>query len=267
MKKLRQLVLPHTQCLTPLLQIQRRTSHCVLHRGAGSQRATRFVSLQSAINTLTCAGLYLNTVFIQVYRYKVMPRDKFNDVLKTPFVFRLAAFQVNWVQCDGSCNQWFHQICVGLSAERAEKEDYICISCTQPDYDRGEWRPKSDFEGSAVLLQAAALECTPELCVPCGFSPLPSGLPLVNMVLFTVFFPDLQKTSVSVFVTGWCFSQSTNPFWNFPRLDAGVQNSKMFQEPTAQGFFNQKEVNLTTHLRTAFLHASEQCETYLSLVE
>lgn len=46
--------------------------------------------------------------------------------------------EVNWVQCDGSCNQWFHQICVGLSAERAEKEEYICISCTQPDYDRGE---------------------------------------------------------------------------------------------------------------------------------
>uniref|UniRef100_A0A8C3A029 [histone H3]-trimethyl-L-lysine(4) demethylase n=1 Tax=Cyclopterus lumpus TaxID=8103 RepID=A0A8C3A029_CYCLU len=46
--------------------------------------------------------------------------------------------EVNWVQCDGSCNQWFHQVCVGLSAERAEKDDYICISCTQPDYDRGE---------------------------------------------------------------------------------------------------------------------------------
>uniref|UniRef100_A0A8C7VBM1 [histone H3]-trimethyl-L-lysine(4) demethylase n=1 Tax=Oncorhynchus mykiss TaxID=8022 RepID=A0A8C7VBM1_ONCMY len=35
--------------------------------------------------------------------------------------------QVNWVQCDGSCQQWFHQICVGVSAEQAEKEDYICI--------------------------------------------------------------------------------------------------------------------------------------------
>uniref|UniRef100_A0A8C9WZA5 [histone H3]-trimethyl-L-lysine(4) demethylase n=1 Tax=Sander lucioperca TaxID=283035 RepID=A0A8C9WZA5_SANLU len=46
--------------------------------------------------------------------------------------------EVNWVQCDGSCNQWFHQICVGLSAERAELEDYVCISCTQPDYDGGE---------------------------------------------------------------------------------------------------------------------------------
>uniref|UniRef100_A0A8B9RZQ1 [histone H3]-trimethyl-L-lysine(4) demethylase n=1 Tax=Accipiter nisus TaxID=211598 RepID=A0A8B9RZQ1_9AVES len=38
--------------------------------------------------------------------------------------------EVDWVQCDGSCNQWFHQVCVGISPEMAEKEDYICISCT-----------------------------------------------------------------------------------------------------------------------------------------
>ncbi|XP_060765954.1 lysine (K)-specific demethylase 5Ba isoform X3 [Neoarius graeffei] len=37
--------------------------------------------------------------------------------------------EVNWVQCDGNCNQWFHQICVGVSAEQAENEDYICINC------------------------------------------------------------------------------------------------------------------------------------------
>ncbi|XP_015740326.1 lysine-specific demethylase 5B [Coturnix japonica] len=37
--------------------------------------------------------------------------------------------EVDWVQCDGSCNQWFHQVCVGISPEMAEKEDYICISC------------------------------------------------------------------------------------------------------------------------------------------
>ncbi|KFU83837.1 Lysine-specific demethylase 5B, partial [Chaetura pelagica] len=38
--------------------------------------------------------------------------------------------EVDWVQCDGSCNQWFHQVCVGISPEMAEKEDYICISCS-----------------------------------------------------------------------------------------------------------------------------------------
>uniref|UniRef100_A0A667YT29 [histone H3]-trimethyl-L-lysine(4) demethylase n=1 Tax=Myripristis murdjan TaxID=586833 RepID=A0A667YT29_9TELE len=37
--------------------------------------------------------------------------------------------EVDWVQCDGSCNQWFHQVCVGVTAELAEKEDYICSGC------------------------------------------------------------------------------------------------------------------------------------------
>ena len=41
--------------------------------------------------------------------------------------------QVDWVQCDGSCNQWFHQVCVGVTAEMAEKEDYICVRCTLND--------------------------------------------------------------------------------------------------------------------------------------
>ncbi|XP_056131035.1 lysine-specific demethylase 5B-B [Lampris incognitus] len=41
--------------------------------------------------------------------------------------------EVDWVQCDGSCNQWFHQVCVGVTAELAEKEDYICVSCTVND--------------------------------------------------------------------------------------------------------------------------------------
>ncbi|XP_062248661.1 lysine-specific demethylase 5B-B isoform X1 [Platichthys flesus] len=41
--------------------------------------------------------------------------------------------EVNWVQCDGSCNQWFHQVCVGVTEEMAEKEDYICVSCTLGD--------------------------------------------------------------------------------------------------------------------------------------
>ncbi|XP_072336827.1 lysine (K)-specific demethylase 5Ba isoform X3 [Scyliorhinus torazame] len=41
--------------------------------------------------------------------------------------------EVDWVQCDGSCNQWFHQICVGVSSETAEKEDYICANCTVKD--------------------------------------------------------------------------------------------------------------------------------------
>uniref|UniRef100_A0AAY4BA83 [histone H3]-trimethyl-L-lysine(4) demethylase n=1 Tax=Denticeps clupeoides TaxID=299321 RepID=A0AAY4BA83_9TELE len=41
--------------------------------------------------------------------------------------------EVFWVQCDGSCNQWFHMACVGVSAELAEKEDYVCVSCAIKD--------------------------------------------------------------------------------------------------------------------------------------
>uniref|UniRef100_A0A8K9XYQ7 [histone H3]-trimethyl-L-lysine(4) demethylase n=1 Tax=Oncorhynchus mykiss TaxID=8022 RepID=A0A8K9XYQ7_ONCMY len=38
--------------------------------------------------------------------------------------------KVDWVQCDGGCDEWFHQVCVGVTCEMAENEDYICIDCT-----------------------------------------------------------------------------------------------------------------------------------------
>ncbi|XP_030197527.1 lysine-specific demethylase 5A [Gadus morhua] len=37
--------------------------------------------------------------------------------------------KVDWVQCDGGCDGWFHQVCVGVSCEMAENEDYICVDC------------------------------------------------------------------------------------------------------------------------------------------
>ncbi|XP_075997057.1 lysine (K)-specific demethylase 5Ba isoform X2 [Genypterus blacodes] len=68
-----------------------------------------------------------------------LPSDSEEDfsLCAAPWCREPEGDEVNWVQCDGNCNQWFHQVCVGVSAERAEKEDYVCISCTQPDYDRG----------------------------------------------------------------------------------------------------------------------------------
>uniref|UniRef100_A0A671V922 [histone H3]-trimethyl-L-lysine(4) demethylase n=1 Tax=Sparus aurata TaxID=8175 RepID=A0A671V922_SPAAU len=35
--------------------------------------------------------------------------------------------KVDWVQCDGGCDEWFHQVCVGVSCEMAENEDYISV--------------------------------------------------------------------------------------------------------------------------------------------
>ncbi|XP_028810043.1 lysine-specific demethylase 5A [Denticeps clupeoides] len=39
--------------------------------------------------------------------------------------------KVDWVQCDGGCDEWFHQVCVGVSCEMAENEDYICCACSR----------------------------------------------------------------------------------------------------------------------------------------
>lgn len=190
---------------------------------------------------ISCSWLFKFTIFKMIKLWEKRQQHVNNTIF---FLAILAAFQVNWVQCDGSCNQWFHQICVGLSAERAEKEEYICISCTQPDYDRGEWRPKSDFEGSAVLSRAAAFKCTPELCVLCGFSPLPSGLPFVNMVLFTVF-PELQKTSVTVFAT-WLFFSANQLILSETFQDL-MQVYKM-----AKCFENQQRRDFSTKRKSQF---------------
>uniref|UniRef100_A0A6Q2XWJ9 [histone H3]-trimethyl-L-lysine(4) demethylase n=1 Tax=Esox lucius TaxID=8010 RepID=A0A6Q2XWJ9_ESOLU len=43
----------------------------------------------------------------------------------------LQVMEVDWVQCDGGCDEWFHQVCVGVTCEMAENEDYICIDCTR----------------------------------------------------------------------------------------------------------------------------------------
>ncbi|KAG8438493.1 hypothetical protein GDO86_004891 [Hymenochirus boettgeri] len=64
--------------------------------------------------------------------------------------------KVDWVQCDGGCDEWFHQVCVGVSSEMAENEDYICKNCSRK---RG---------------QGPCLPCPPNLT----FSP---GFPLAQM--------------------------------------------------------------------------------------
>lgn len=39
--------------------------------------------------------------------------------------------EVDWVQCDGGCDQWFHMQCVGVGKHDInEDEDYICIKCS-----------------------------------------------------------------------------------------------------------------------------------------
>ncbi|TRY84045.1 hypothetical protein DNTS_021075 [Danionella cerebrum] len=53
-----------------------------------------------------------------------------NAVCAAPDCLRPCRDKVDWVQCDGGCDEWFHQVCVGVSCEMAENEDYICSTCS-----------------------------------------------------------------------------------------------------------------------------------------
>ncbi|CAH2221564.1 lysine-specific demethylase 5B [Pelobates cultripes] len=57
--------------------------------------------------------------------------DDDNAVCPAEQCFEPEGDEVDWVQCDGSCNRWFHQVCVGISAETAEREDYMCACCNE----------------------------------------------------------------------------------------------------------------------------------------
>ena len=68
----------------------------------------------------------------------------FNEIFQRNYCFYICVFytflfflilfvlgrEVDWVQCDGGCEGWFHMHCVGLDrTEIAEEDDYICSNC------------------------------------------------------------------------------------------------------------------------------------------
>ncbi|XP_049817901.1 lysine-specific demethylase lid isoform X3 [Aethina tumida] len=58
--------------------------------------------------------------------------DEDDENCAAPGCLKPLGQNVDWVQCDGGCEQWFHMDCVGLSAEDInEDEDYICMNCSQ----------------------------------------------------------------------------------------------------------------------------------------
>ncbi|XP_055932115.1 lysine-specific demethylase 5A-like [Argiope bruennichi] len=62
---------------------------------------------------------------------------------------------VNWVQCDGGCEQWFHLLCVGLDmSEVSETEDYICPNCARQSKDEQAYSEESDASEVAASVLA-----------------------------------------------------------------------------------------------------------------
>lgn len=72
--------------------------------------------------------------------------------LISPFPF--PGSEVDWVQCDGGCNKWFHMYCVGLNKSQIKPEDdYICNACQlQGSDDDGEAQssPSHHFSASST---------------------------------------------------------------------------------------------------------------------
>lgn len=72
------------------------------------------------------------------------------------------------MQCDGGCDEWFHQVCVGVSCEMAENEDYICVDCS---------RKSAGASGVGMTVEEVAEESVVVLATPmCGGGGMP-GLP------------------------------------------------------------------------------------------
>lgn len=68
------------------------------------------------------------------------------------------------MQCDGGCDEWFHQVCVGVSCEMAENEDYICMDCSQKAVGVVEGTTVEEVTGESIVVLA-----------PCGIAA--SGAP------------------------------------------------------------------------------------------
>uniref|UniRef100_A0A8C7ZLX9 [histone H3]-trimethyl-L-lysine(4) demethylase n=1 Tax=Oryzias sinensis TaxID=183150 RepID=A0A8C7ZLX9_9TELE len=79
--------------------------------------------------------------------------------------------KVDWVQCDGGCDEWFHQVCVGVSCEMAETEDYICMDCSRKAVGDAENPPPTKPVSSRIIYNVNMFEAGKHLGCVCVFSP------------------------------------------------------------------------------------------------
>lgn len=71
-----------------------------------------------------------------------------------------AGKEVDWVQCDGGCEKWFHLHCVGLAKSALkDDEDYYCDQCRSADRPRAAPRPKPKSKPAKPCTSAESLIC------------------------------------------------------------------------------------------------------------
>lgn len=104
---------------------------------------------------------------------------------------------VNWVQCDGGCEQWFHLLCVGLDVtEVSETEDYICPNCMNQE--GNERHPLLHIKEESSFYDASGEslhQSESDISVPAHSSSLFSSSEITSPILD---FESASKVAVSV---------------------------------------------------------------------
>lgn len=89
------------------------------------------------------------------------------------------------MQCDGGCDEWFHQVCVGVSCEMAENEDYICLDCSR----------KAAGAGDAGAVEMALEEVTEESVVVLATSMCTGGVQVLPSTPVMASWSRISSTS------------------------------------------------------------------------
>lgn len=95
--------------------------NCVRPAGEWLFRFSVFFCLQNSGN--------IETVDLPIITHLI--RLSLSTSFLTKYIFHLpTGREVDWVQCDGGCNKWYHMYCVGLVKNQIKAdEDFVCKKC------------------------------------------------------------------------------------------------------------------------------------------
>lgn len=98
---------------------------------------------------------------------------------KVTVLFSLEVDEVNWVQCDGPCEGWLHQLCAGIQdpADIEHLEKWFCPNCSN-----GHQGVEASVVGAAEallsmagLVEPSAVSVLDQVAESSGLDPTPSG--------------------------------------------------------------------------------------------
>ncbi len=94
--------------------------------GSSQEKEREESRMMTMMSVLQDLAYILLVCKIMISVFSLSMKFQFNPSVLFVFVER----EVDWVQCDGGCELWFHLFCVGLDKRDVkEDEDFICRVC------------------------------------------------------------------------------------------------------------------------------------------